>query len=50
LGFKSNIVTFRGEIDAVVLAIRPWLMVDCTGTIPADAFAAAADEPKARKG
>ena len=34
LQFNKNVIDFRGEIDAVVLARRPWLMVDCTGTIP----------------
>jgi len=51
LGFKNNILTFRGEIDAVVLLARPWLMVECTGAMPAPpaGFAAAvAPEPEAK--
>lgn len=29
LGMKSNVVTIRGEMDAVVLVERPWLIVKC---------------------
>jgi hypothetical protein len=35
LGFKSNVVTFRGEIDAVVLLTRPWLFYECPGPLVA---------------
>jgi hypothetical protein len=34
LGFKSNVVTVLGEMDAVVLVERPWLIVKAAGTIP----------------
>lgn len=37
LGFKSNIVTIRAEMDAVVLVERPWLMVKAAGTVPTPA-------------
>lgn len=37
LGFKTNIVTIRAEMDAVVLVERPWLMVKAAGTVPAPA-------------
>jgi len=59
LGFKSNIVTFRAEMDAVVLVSRPWLMYKCAGPLPVviGSFAArsapegrAADETPAKKG
>jgi len=58
LGFKSNIVTFRAEMDAVVLVSRPWLMYVCEGPLPAPPgggalmarSARAADEPAAKKG
>jgi hypothetical protein len=33
LGFKSNVVTVLGEMDAVVLVERPWLIVKAAGTI-----------------
>jgi hypothetical protein len=60
LGFKSNIVTFRAEMDAVVLVSRPWLMYVCDGPLPAppgggalmarSAQTRATDEPAAKKG
>ena len=58
LGFKSNIVTFRAEMDAVVLVSRPWLMYVCEGPLPAPPgggalmarSARATDEPAAKKG
>jgi hypothetical protein len=60
LGFKSNIVTFRAEMDAVVLVSRPWLMYVCEGPLPAppgggalmarSAQTRAADESAAKKG
>jgi hypothetical protein len=34
LGFKSNVVTVLGEMDAVVLVERPWLICKAAGTIP----------------
>lgn len=34
LGFKSNIVTVLGEMDAVVLVERPWLICKAAGTVP----------------
>ena len=34
LGFKSNVVTVLGEVDAVVLVERPWLIVKAAGTVP----------------
>lgn len=37
LGFKTNIVTIRAEMDAVVLVERPWLMYKAAGTVPAPA-------------
>jgi len=33
LGFKSNVVTVLGEVDAVVLVERPWLICKAAGTI-----------------
>lgn len=33
LGFKSNVVTILGEMDAVVLVERPWLICKCAGTL-----------------
>lgn len=35
LGFKSNIVTVRGEMDAVVLVEQPWLLAKCPGPLVA---------------
>ena len=34
LGMKSNVVTVLGEMDAVVLVERPWLICKAAGTIP----------------
>lgn len=34
LGFKSNVVTVLGEMDAVVLVERPWLICKAVGTVP----------------
>jgi hypothetical protein len=34
LKFTSNVVTVRGEMDAVVLVERPWLIVKAAGTVP----------------
>ena len=31
LGFKSNVITFRAEMDAVVLLAQPWLMYRVSG-------------------
>jgi Phage capsid family len=33
LGFKSNVVTILGEMDAVVLVERPWLICKAAGTL-----------------
>lgn len=33
LGLKNNLVTFRGEMDGVVLVTRPWLMYKCPGPL-----------------
>jgi hypothetical protein len=33
LGLKNNIVTFLGEMDAVVLLARPWLLYECPGPL-----------------
>lgn len=34
LGFKTNVVTVLGEMDAVVLVERPWLICKAAGTVP----------------
>lgn len=32
--FKRNVISIRGEVDAVVLVERPWLLCKAVGTIP----------------
>lgn len=35
LGFNTNVVSFRAEMDAVVLLARPWLLYECPGPLVA---------------